>query len=150
MVTPLARRLHWYEAAEGRLLRPLSLAVVGLAVLVVGGAAYGSLAPANGLIAYVRPESSPSWIWVVRPDGARAREGLAGPRVGLLAVASRNAGDGHGSTSRGAPAPRLAAAAPRALTAAKTDQIQSELGAEAVKPLCIDRLQGRAPLLRAV
>ena len=53
-----------------RLLRPLSLVVVGLAVLIVGGAAYGSLAPANGLIAYVRPESSPSWIWVVRPDGA--------------------------------------------------------------------------------
>ena len=50
-------------------LRPLSLLVVCLAVLELGGAADGAVARANGLIAYVRADSAPSWIWVVRPDG---------------------------------------------------------------------------------
>ena len=27
------------------------------------------MARANGLIAYVRADTSPPWIWVVRPDG---------------------------------------------------------------------------------
>ena len=101
MVTPLARRLHWYEAAEGRLLRPLSLVVVGLAVLVVGGAAYGSLAPANGLIAYVRPESSPSWIWVVRPDGAGLARASQGPGSGCSLSP-------HGTPGTGTEAPHQA------------------------------------------
>jgi TolB protein len=50
-------------------LRPLSFLVVGVAVLILGGAASGAVARANGLIAYVRADTSPPWIWVVRPDG---------------------------------------------------------------------------------
>ena len=50
-------------------LRSLSLLVVCLAVLELGGAAHGAVTQANGLIAYVRADSAPSWVWVVRPDG---------------------------------------------------------------------------------
>ena len=65
----LAKLLLPHESAQMSPLRPLSLLVVCLAVLELGGAADGAVARANGLIAYVRADSAPSWIWVVRPDG---------------------------------------------------------------------------------